>query len=120
MAFFNDTNRKRVQKIVEIVHLLQKSGNANSIDREQMWDLLEPAINAIGDAIGEDPQKPSTAAPGASQGLSEGSASSSPSAPPRNEQKHMTIKRMAEEASLKDLTVAMAVYLNRIDEELHK
>jgi hypothetical protein len=31
-----------------------------------------------------------------------------------------TIRECAEKASLKDLTVALAVYMNRIDEELSK
>lgn len=40
-------------------------------------------------------------------------SSSNPKAP-----SWFTVRQMAQEASLKDLTTAMAVYLNRIDEHL--
>jgi hypothetical protein len=102
MTVFNTTNQNRVEKIVELLGLLQKSAESNGATSEELWQLLERAIDAMGKLLEQQPSKPE--------------------AVPQNTTKEvprMQIKRIAEEASLQDLTMAMAVYLNRIDEHLH-
>ncbi|WP_299671698.1 hypothetical protein [uncultured Roseobacter sp.] len=101
-GFQNNTNDKRVQKILENLRLIEKSARANKAGPEQVTDLLKPVVDHImsmGAAITEDAPSPPRA----------GNGKPAP---------YMTVKQMAEEASLPDLTYAMAVYLNRIDEHL--
>lgn len=110
MSFFNDTNHKRVEKMQETLALIRKSGDSNKVDREAMWSMLEPVINQIGDMIGEEPQKPEPTEQPA----------------PTVERTHktqplpmwVTIRQMAEEAPLKELTQAMAIFINRFEEHM--
>lgn len=111
MTFFTPTNEKRVEKICEIVLLIQKSVQSNSASSEDVWKLMDPAIKDLEELLGEPP-KP------------EGYPVKDPEPkkprhnPDSEERPSSIIRRAAEEASLKDLTYAMAVYLNRIDEHL--
>lgn len=112
MSFHNQTNTGRVNKIVDTLRLIQKSGASNGIDREDMWTMLEPVINQIGEMIGEEPQKPEPVAQAEpTQVAQQASESTRPS-------RWADIREMTEQAPLKDLSVAMAVIMNRFDEEV--
>ena len=115
-GFFNDTNHGRVAKMRDVVGVMNKSALSNKATPEEWAQMLQPLTQII-------------------EGVTKGAstdfrgrvypATEKPAAPPlaatqprHKEPQWATIRRMAEEASLADLTVAMAVYLNRIDEEL--
>lgn len=101
-GFTNSTNQGRVTKIVETVNLLWKSAASNQASSEEVWALMEPALTAISDLLGtEEPDKPEPA-PQTTQ-----------EAP-----RYIQIREMAQEAPLKELTMAMAVFINRIEDEL--
>jgi hypothetical protein len=109
MSFHNQTNAGRVQKIVDTLALLQKSGASNNIDREDMWTMLEPAINLIGEMLGEEPQKPEPEEiTQAAQQVAESTKSP----------EWARLREMLQKAPLKDLSVAMAVIMSRFDDEL--
>lgn len=91
-TIFTKTNETRVEKILEILALLEKSAASNKASTEDMQKLLDPVTRVL-----EAPAKVAV---------------------PRNEPLGLTIKKLAEEAPLKDLTYALAIYLNRIDEHL--
>lgn len=110
MSFFNDTNRKRVQKICDLLDLLETSRTKNNESAESVWMLLQTAISQMESMLaGADAPEPSE-----------------PQSEPQSRSKNshtrqdIQIREAAQTASLKDLTMAMAVYLNRIDEELNK
>ena len=105
MAFQNLYNTSRVEKIVSIVALIETSANSNAATSEEIWELLSPALDALSALCGAETSAP-TEAPVAA-----------PVATTKAHPWH-TVKQMAEEADLKDLTLAMAVYLNRIDDLL--
>lgn len=108
MSFHNQTNAGRVNKIFDTLQLIQKSGAANGIDREDMWNMLERVINLIGDMIGEEPQKPEPA-------KEPTQAPQRPTTTTR-QPRWADVREMAQKAPLKDLSVAMAVFLSRFDE----
>lgn len=56
MAFQNDTNKGRVQKIMEILDLIEKSANSNRASVEERLALLEPVLDKL--ALGPDPAAP--------------------------------------------------------------
>lgn len=47
MAFDNNTNVKRVTKIVEFLDLIQNSAEVNNSSPEEVWQMLQPAIERI-------------------------------------------------------------------------
>lgn len=98
-GFSNATNKNRVQKILEILALIEKSATSNSASAEEVNELLAPVLKSV--EVPEPEPSPNQR-----------------SNPDSEERPGMIIKRAAEEASLKDLTYALAVYLNRIDEHL--
>jgi hypothetical protein len=107
MSFDNSTNHKRVQKIVEITQLLATSASSNKASEDEIWTMLQPALDSLSELCGANTEAPSTQdAAQPSQTLTE----------PR----WASIRKMAEEAPLMDLTFAMAVFLSRIDEHLSK
>lgn len=107
MAFENDTNRGRVKKMVETLALIVKSAESNRASGGDVADMLRPLTDALA-AHGAE-STPANAAPNASE--QRGSWTG-------NAPQWASVHDMAEQADLKDLTVAMAVYLNRIDEAL--
>lgn len=118
MSFFNDTNLKRVAKIMETLDLISKSGNANGADREHFQDLLEPVIQAMAELspsvghpseIEEQPKK--EVDPNRRHPLSCGDKNTAP--------RWVDVRDMALNASLQELSAAMIVYLDRIDTEIH-
>lgn len=110
MSFLNQTNVARVNKITEIIALLKKSAVSNKSTENEIWDVVEPAIQALADLCNtEVPDAPK--APESHEGFSARLGETPPL--------WASIRQMAEEADLKDLTTAMAIYLNRIDEHLN-
>lgn len=101
MAFKNDTNAGRVQKMVETLALIEKSARSNRAGKAEVAAMLQPLSQALAALTGE---MPATSEPFRSRLTRVPQWSS--------------VRDMAEKAELSDLTVAMAVYLNRIDEAL--
>ncbi|MGB3247385.1 MAG: hypothetical protein WBB25_22860 [Sulfitobacter sp.] len=107
MAFENDTNLGRVQKMIETLQLIVKSAQSNRADDDAIRDLLRPLTDELA-ALGANSPRPVTEQCSAQQ---KGSWTG-------KTPQWASVHDMAEQADLKDLTVAMAVYLNRIDEAL--
>lgn len=117
MSFDNETNVKRVTKINEIVDLLQKSATSNKATSDEIWSVMSPALDAISFLCGAETTSPAV------EPEEKGSSPSVQHATDVCAKVHksplkMCIKQAAEEADLADLTIAMAVYINRIDDVL--
>jgi len=111
MTLFTGTNEKRVQKIIEIIDLLAKSVEANNATTDDIWKLMEPAINHIGAFLACDtPVDYGDEAPV--------EPVKSEHNPDSVEPTRITILNLANEAPLKDLSTAVSVYLHRVEEEL--
>lgn len=118
MTVHTPTNQKRVQKIVEITELLAVSARSNKATPEDLWKLMEPAINHIQALVaGDTPVEDGTESDSESQ-PTEIEPVSSEHNPDSVEPVRITIMKLAQSAPLKDLSLALAVYLTRIDEEL--
>ncbi|WP_171181158.1 hypothetical protein [Ruegeria sp. HKCCD8929] len=105
MAFDNDTNRGRVQKMIYTLDLIRKSANSNRATSAELGDLLKPLTDELtGIAV--------TAVETARQ-AKQPAGRCSVSGP-----QWANVRDMAEQADLKDLTVALAVFMNRIEDEL--
>lgn len=98
MADFTAINAVRVNHLHEALDKIEKSGKSQKVLPANYEELLGPVLDRI-------------------EGLTEG-GSEPPSQPSTRAHPWHTVREMAEQASLKDLTYAMAVYLNRIDEHL--
>lgn len=110
MPFENDSNRKRVAKAIEAIDLIEKSARANRTPPGDVAAMLAPLaarLTAAGALPGTGGQLDPAPAP-----------VPRPSAP--QPPLWATIRDMAEKAPLRDLTVALAVFLNRVEEELPK
>ncbi len=109
MSFNNDTNAGRVNKIMDLLQLIQKSGVSNGIDREDMWNMLERPINLMGEMIGEEPDKPEPLQdlPKVPEPVQTVSG--------RNP-RWVDARQMVQELPIKDLSIVLAVFLSRFDE----
>lgn len=47
MPFQNDTNHGRVQKIIEILGLIEKSATSNNVSMEEVTELLKPLLDGL-------------------------------------------------------------------------
>lgn len=108
MTDFERINGPRVQKIIDMLEVINKSARSQRVGEAQIASLLSPIAQRMidveyGDTPVEDEPSPQPSAP--SKGTPK-------------EPLYITIKRTAEDAPLADLTYAMAVYVNRIDEHL--
>lgn len=101
MAFENNTNTGRVLKMIETLDLIEKSAQSNNAEPDAVAEMLRPLIERLapfgaGEATQPAPiRNPSTYAP-----------------------QWASVREMCEKADLRDLTVALAVFHNRIDELL--
>lgn len=104
-GFFNDTNKGRVEKMRSTLEVMDKSARSNKATAEQWAELLQPVVSFIA-VVTEGVYDPTSTTPEAAQ-------------PARSKPHYWNdVRAMAEEADLHDLTFAMAVFLNRIDEQL--
>ena len=129
MSFDTPTNRRRADKIVEIVGHLKRSAGANKPTSAEVAEIMAPAVEALR-ALGAIPA--ATDAPAADIDAAIQTTAFPPPPPieagtpggawsgPRNAPAYTCIRDAAARAPLHDLTYAMAVYLGRIDEEFHK
>lgn len=99
MSFQNDTNHKRVQKILEILDLVHKSALSNDADEDEIMKMLKPLLDRIGIPSG---------------------APSQPAQEPVKQSKHTwaDVTNMARKAPLSSVCDAMAIFLSRIDDEI--
>ena len=109
MAFENDTNTGRVLKLVEALALIEKSAKSNRADNAAIVAMVRPLSEALAELTGT-----SAATSSAAPMLPGVTIRAGTTRVPR----WASVREMAETANLSDLTVAMAVYLNRIDEAL--
>lgn len=149
MSFDTPTNRGRALKIVEIVGHLKRSAGANKPTPSEVAEILSPAIEALRE-LGAIPTAPeggeiedvdaairsaTVSGPHLSPLQEKAAAKTAEAraaeagpmpngftrwADPRKAPAFASIHDAAASADLKDLTVAMAVYINRLDEELSK
>lgn len=113
--FFNDTNHKRVAKMGDTLDLIKKSADTNGASKEDIWKMLEPVINDIEATLSgatpeaqppqTEPDQADTSAPVLKD-------------PNGKEPVRITIMNMARQAPLRDLTTAVAIFVDRIGEEL--
>lgn len=104
MGFENDTNRGRVQKMIETLHLISKSAQSNRASEDEVNEMIRPLLDEL-DLLG------AVAAP---RDASQGGIIT----PPLKKPAWADVREMAEQADLKDLLVALAVFMNRVDEAL--
>ena len=93
MAFQNDTNAGRVQKMVETFALIQKSALSNRVDADALKAMMRPLIEAL------------TAAGTVGAGLPDPEAHDTPAAALTAGQR--AALHLADRASLRDLTAAL-------------
>lgn len=110
MTFRNQTNVSRIHKINDMLALLQKSADSNKTSADEVWEVMQPVIDSISELCSVESERPPTL------GGDTVKSSVNTTKPPL----WASIREMAETVPLKDLTVAMAVYLNRLDEELNQ
>lgn len=98
MTIHNETNAKRVQYCVGYLEMIQKSAQSNRASSADVEELLRPLLLKLNEMVTVADAEPQRHL-------------SSVKTP-----EWVTIREAAQTAKLKDLTYAMAVYLNRIDE----
>lgn len=108
MSFHNDTNKNRAKKIEEILAHLDKSAQANKATPMEIVALLRPVMLKVKEMIGSGAAPDPTASEPASK----------PTTP--NVPQWVTIREMCEQADFEHLGTALAVYMNRFQDELDK
>lgn len=116
MTIFTGTNEKRIEKITEIVALLQKSATANQAESDDIWKLLQPAVDAMSALLSAQPPDTKDDAPEAPDASPEPVSTSSPTISPR----WRDVQIMAQKASLPELQAAMLIYMDRLDAHFSK
>lgn len=123
MSDFERINSPRVDKIIAMIDTIEKSARSNRVDPSPMLARVHARLMA-GGVLVDAPPSPGMPAP---RGLPEPSGSGMP--PPSNTTAPRpvtstptwwNIRQAAEQADLSDLGVALAVYMNRVDELLHE
>ena len=125
-GFENQTNAKRVQKIIDILDLLEHSRQSNRADVSQMAELLQPVFKRL-DGIETMDEKilrgltelneqtpavePSERLQSSIKQLNAGNWSAA-------DLTGVQIRDVAANAPFKELLYAMAVFMNRLDEKL--
>ena len=127
MSKFDEINSPRVADILAKIEMIEKSARSNNADAAE---ILRPVLIRIAGLVGarDMPNRPAIPAPAAATlPLSQATAGASIPAPraslpmPRETLQKpawVTIREAAENATLSDLMVALAVYMNRVDEAL--
>jgi len=125
-GFKNQTNGKRVAKILDILDLLEHSRQSNRADVSQMAELLRPVLERL-DSIEPTDEKilrglttlneqtpavePSERLQSSIKQLNAGNWSAA-------DLTGVQIRDVAANAPFKELLYAMAVFMNRLDEKL--
>jgi hypothetical protein len=102
-TFSGPQNQSRAIRVVEVLDLIHKSARSQKVGPDEERELLQPVFDKLakmGWHVGSSPK-----VPGRVTGL----------VTPQ----WVSIREAAQQASLRDLTYAMAVYLSRLDEELN-
>jgi len=107
MPFENATNHKRVQKVIETLDLIEASRVSNKASQKEMTDMLKPLMEYLGVA---------DKVPVIEETVVEETKPEVPGGKWSNNPTIYDIRDAAASAPLSHLQVAMAVYLNRIDE----
>jgi hypothetical protein len=100
--FAGPQNESRVRKIIEALDNIHSSARANKVGPDEERAMLTPVFKKLGE-MGMSGAEPVVRTPRSQT-------------PPQWE----TVRVMAQQATLQDLTYAMAVYLSRIHDELYK
>jgi len=114
--FDNPTNRNRVKHIGEILDKLEKSASVNRVTPDEIAEILLPVLGRFAKIQNSgDQMRPQSeiVSEAAMQPIGHLNSAVYPHGRPHN---WTTIKECAENAPLKDLTVALAVYMNRVEE----
>lgn len=121
-GFINDTNAGRIAKMRDTVALLAKSAKSNKAPTEEIREVFAPLIEALDNigAIASSGAAPEPEPSGLRQDglpvpdhLKKGSAYEA-------RPTWVDVRQMCEEAPLEHLTVALAVYMNRVDDALRE
>lgn len=117
MTIFTKTNETRVVKILEILAHLKKSIASNKASQDDIWKLLQPAIDEMSSLLGAQ-----TEAPAPSESAETGSESVR-AAQQAQEKAHrapdyIQIREAAQTAPLNELHAAVLIYISRVEEEL--
>jgi hypothetical protein len=124
MTDFVRINQPRVEKILAMLDTIDKSARSQRVPDSETAALLQPIAQRLTDVeYGDTPveDEPPIHLVPVAKGISLGEiavVSSGSGGRSKREPAWVGIRKAAEEASLEDLTYAMAVYLNRIDEKL--
>lgn len=111
MSFNNNTNQGRVTKIVEILELIEKSATSNKADTGEISIMLAPVVAKLDSMEMSLPPEPPTPAEKEEDPVPGGAWAAS-----QNPCKRALLRDLAATAPLKDLSVVMAVVMDRFDE----
>jgi len=125
-GFENQTNAKRVQKIIDILDLLENSRKSNRACVSQMAELLQPVferldgIETMDDKIlrGLTTLNEQTPAVEPSERLQQSIKQLNAGKWSAADLTGVQIRDVAANAPFKELLYAMAVFMNRLDEKL--
>ncbi|UTS82728.1 hypothetical protein [Phaeobacter piscinae] len=104
MAFENETNAGRVQKMIELFGHIQKSAESNNADTVALRAMMLPLLDVLG-------------ANGLSDALGEGSAPQGANMPPLTAGERAAL-HLADKSSLRDLIAALLGRLEAHDARL--
>ena len=113
--FSNNSNHGRVAKMCDYLDLIEKSASSNKASPDEVAALLAPIVQRLSKyALTGAPVAPSGTDP-ADAPVGDLKSRVYPHGKPHA---WTTIRECAESASLKDLSVAMAVFMNRYEDAL--
>jgi len=113
--FSNNSNHGRVAKMCDYLDLIEKSASSNKASPDEVAALLAPIMQRLSEYSLTDAPVASTDADPADAPVGDLKSRVYPQGKPHP---WVTIRECAESASLKDLSVAMAVFMNRYEEAL--
>ena len=126
MAFENNTNTTRVQKMIETLGLILKSAHSNQAEPHAIQDMLRPLTDELAklgvNTVGTIPEQEEQAQQEElwqqdKQDNTRSSIAQEKTWGGKSPQ-WQNVREMAEKAELKDLVYALAVFMNRIDDVL--
>lgn len=114
MSFDNNTNHGRASKIVETLALIEKSATSNKATTEEVATMLAPVVAKL-DALGVL-DAPAASGDPAPSDVDKVDVPGGAWASDKHPSKQATLHDLAVTAPLKDLSIVMAVIMNRFDE----